>query len=314
MPKVSVIVPIFGVEQYIERCARSLFEQTLDDIEYIFVNDCTKDKSVDILNKVLRQYPLRQSQVKIIDHAVNKGLPKARMTGLEYATGEYVAHCDSDDWADVTMYEKLYTKAKKDDLDMVICRFYISDGENKTEYFHKESFSEDGSLYFEYINIWVKIVKKDVYRNELIPIEATMFEDRALSVQLAFYSNKIGMIEEPLYYYYQNLNSICRVFTEERCISRFKEATKNVDLIVSFLEKKNEAKKYPVDIARLKFTARHQIAPVTNIPFCYKLWKESYPEINKIILFNRRILLSEKIRFVLTLIHLFPLFRKYLSR
>lgn len=314
MPKVSVIVPVFGVEQYIERCARSLFEQTLDDIEYIFVNDCTKDKSIDVLKTVLFQYPLRKSQVKIISHDVNKGLPRARMTGLKYATGEYIAHCDSDDWIDVTMYEKMYAKAKEDNLDMAVCKFYISDGINSIEYIHKDSFSKDGSLYFEYMNIWAKIVKKEIYKNDLIPVEATMLEDRALSVQLAFYSNKIGIIEEPLYYYYQNLNSICRVFTEERCVSRFKEATKNVNLIVSFLEKNNETIKYPVDIARLKYTARHQIAPITNKPVYYQLWKKTYPEINKVILFNKSVLFSEKIRFLLTWAHLFPFFRKYLSR
>ena len=68
MPKVSVCVPIYNVEKYIEKCVRSLFEQTLDDIEYIFVNDCTPDKSMDILRRVLVEYPQRQEQVKVIDH------------------------------------------------------------------------------------------------------------------------------------------------------------------------------------------------------------------------------------------------------
>ena len=141
-----------------------------------------------------------------------------------------------------------------------------------------------------------------------------MLEDRALSVQLTFYSNKIGFIEEPLYYYFQNTNSICRVFTEERCISRFNEATRNVNLIVSFLENNNEANKYPVDIARLKFTARHQIAPITNNLEYYKLWIHSYPEINKILLFSKKVPFSEKLRFILTWAHMFPFFRKKISK
>lgn len=62
MPKVSVVIPVYGVEKYIERCARSLFEQTLDDIEYIFVNDCTKDRSIDILNSVINDYPARKNR------------------------------------------------------------------------------------------------------------------------------------------------------------------------------------------------------------------------------------------------------------
>ena len=65
MPKVSVVIPVYGVEKYIERCARSLFEQTLDDIEYIFVNDCTKDRSIDILNEVINDYPARKQQIRM---------------------------------------------------------------------------------------------------------------------------------------------------------------------------------------------------------------------------------------------------------
>ena len=88
MPKVSVIVPVYGVEKYIERCARSLFEQTLDDIEYIFVDDCSPDRSIEILNQVIGEYPGRKDQVQIIHHASNQGLALARQTGLKAATGE----------------------------------------------------------------------------------------------------------------------------------------------------------------------------------------------------------------------------------
>ena len=96
MPKVSVLVPVYGVEKYIERCARSLFEQTLDDMECIFVDDCTPDDSMQVLVKILSEYPRRKEQVKIIHHETNQGLPAARQSGLKIATGEYIAHCDSD--------------------------------------------------------------------------------------------------------------------------------------------------------------------------------------------------------------------------
>lgn len=96
--KVSIIIPIYGVELFIERCAISLFEQTLDDIEYIFVDDCTMDKSVQILQGIIAKYPQRKDNVFIIRHERNKGLASARKTGLKFVHGEYVAHCDSDDW------------------------------------------------------------------------------------------------------------------------------------------------------------------------------------------------------------------------
>ena len=96
--KLSVCVPIYGTEKYIERCARSLFDQDIQDVEYIFVNDCTKDAAIDVLKNVVADYPYVGSRVKIINHEKNKGLAGARLTGLQNATGEYVWCVDSDDY------------------------------------------------------------------------------------------------------------------------------------------------------------------------------------------------------------------------
>ena len=118
--KVSVCIPVYGVEKYIERCARSLFEQTMSDgIEFIFVNDCTPDKSIEILEKVLAEYPHRKKQTQIINHEKNSGLVAARKTGLAHATGEYIIHCDSDDWVDVDFYQVMYETAINNNADVV---------------------------------------------------------------------------------------------------------------------------------------------------------------------------------------------------
>ena len=99
-PKVSVIVPIYGVEPYIERCVRSLMEQTYTNCEYIFVDDCTPDASVEILKRVLEDYPNRKQKVKIIQNEKNQGLPQTRKHGFQYATGDFVANVDSDDFVE----------------------------------------------------------------------------------------------------------------------------------------------------------------------------------------------------------------------
>lgn len=98
--KVSVIIPVYKVEKFVERCVRSLMEQTMDGIEYIFVDDASPDDSILILHKVLVDYPERSERVKILVHSENKGLPAARNTGLAVAKGEYVFHCDSDDFVE----------------------------------------------------------------------------------------------------------------------------------------------------------------------------------------------------------------------
>lgn len=126
MPKVSIIIPVYGVEKYIERCARSLFEQTLDDIEYLFIDDCTPDKSVEILKRVLEEYPHRKSQVVIHRMEQNSGQAKVREWGMRNARGEYVIHCDSDDWLDVHMYEEMYNKAIEEDADVVVCDYVVT--------------------------------------------------------------------------------------------------------------------------------------------------------------------------------------------
>ena len=103
---ISVVVPVYGVERYIERCVRSLFSQTMiEGVEFIFVNDCTKDKSMEILMDLLKQYPSRQSQVRVVDHKENMGLAAARITALNLAKGEYVINLDSDDYFERDMLE-----------------------------------------------------------------------------------------------------------------------------------------------------------------------------------------------------------------
>src|SRR5574344_1573459 len=110
-PTISVIVPIYCVENYIERCVRSLFKQSLTDVEYIFVNDATPDNSMNILNMLLTEFKDYASRIKIINNPINRGLSCVRNSGLEVASGQYVIFADSDDWVEPDMYETLYEKA-----------------------------------------------------------------------------------------------------------------------------------------------------------------------------------------------------------
>lgn len=128
MPKVSVIIPVYRTEKYIERCVRSLFNQTLDEIEYLFIDDCSPDNSIKILNNVLEDYPHRKEQVIIHRMSRNSGQAIVRNWGMQNATGEYVIHCDSDDWVDADMYRAMYDKAVEEHSDVVICDYAITNG------------------------------------------------------------------------------------------------------------------------------------------------------------------------------------------
>lgn len=121
MAKVSVIVTIYNREKYLENCVRSLFEQTLDDMEFIFVDDASKDRSLALLNSIISDYPNRLSQIKIMEQTVNSGRAVTRQIGLDNVTGEYVIHADSDDWVDANIYELLLNKAEETNADIVGC-------------------------------------------------------------------------------------------------------------------------------------------------------------------------------------------------
>jgi len=97
--KISVIVPVYNVENYIERCVRSLFEQTLQEgVEYIFVDDCSPDRSMQVIEAIASEYPERLKHIRIVHQSLNSGSSAARNSGLAIAQGEYIYFADSDDW------------------------------------------------------------------------------------------------------------------------------------------------------------------------------------------------------------------------
>ena len=117
--RISILVPVYGVEQFIEACAISLFEQTVDDLEYIFVDDCTPDRSIEVLRSVLERYPERKQQVRIIRHDRNRGLGAARSTLLHAAQGDFVIYADSDDVMMTDAVEKLSKRQQETGADIV---------------------------------------------------------------------------------------------------------------------------------------------------------------------------------------------------
>lgn len=131
IPKVSVIIPVYNAEKYLHRCLESLFAQTLAEIEYIFIDDASPDNSFAILSEWIEQND-RKNQVKIIRHACNMGVSQSRQDGMDVATGEFIIHCDPDDWISENLYRKMYDKAVRENLDVVVCGITYVDGDIAT--------------------------------------------------------------------------------------------------------------------------------------------------------------------------------------
>lgn len=221
MLKLSIIIPIYKVEKYIERCARSLFQQTYANIEYIFVDDCSPDESLSILKTVIKEYAHRDSQIRIIRHSTNKGLTSARNSGLAVATGDYIAHCDSDDWVSPTMYEELMQKAVNTNSDVVYCDFKAVYKDRSIDYRCTSLIAPKRDFLKRYMTtgwtaIWNLIARRRLYIDNNInsPEQFTYCEDFYLSVKLMFFATKIEKVDMCLYNYNRvNLNSLLHTFS-----------------------------------------------------------------------------------------------------
>lgn len=309
--KVSVIIPVYGVERYIERCAKSLFEQTLDDIEFLFIDDCTPDNSIEILKKALKEYPNRQSQVRIINMENNSGQAAVRNIGVTNATGEYIIHCDSDDWVDTEMYETMYVAAKQNDADVVVSDYAETDG--YTEIRKKAFLCWNGEITNNLRcwncagQLWNKMFKASIYHSDILLPKDNMGEDMALVYQMAYYCKKIVYIEKPFYKFYQNQNSITHCHSDEKIYTHFIETCNNVCLIDKFYQIHNDSPRIKNNIKRLKFIERNKITRIIkHSTKYYNAWRNTFPEVRYNIMLDGNFSIKEKIKFFLIDLRLYP--------
>lgn len=285
-PKVTIIVPIYGVEKFIERCARSLFEQSLDEIEYIFVDDCSKDASVKILEEVLSQYPKRAAQTRIIHHQSNEGLAAARNTGLLYSHGEYIMHCDSDDWLEKSASEEVYFFAIKNNLDVVLIgsiweykqkkvNIIPSKQTNTKDYFRM---AMSGKLHNSVCGC---VSRRSIYiENEIYWVKGlNMLEDKSVTPRLLYFADSIGVLEMYLYHYNQkNDNS----YTHKWNKHHFENIFAVVKLLDEFVKTQAEKEVYYADVLRMKLSLKSYMLKNCSYKDCVKL-ASLYPEANIMI-------------------------------
>ena len=212
--KISVCVPIYNVEKYFEQCLESLFTQTmLDGVEFIFVNDCTPDSSMTILQRTLQKYPALREQVVIYNHEQNRGLAAVRNTALELSHGEYIIHVDSDDWVEPNYLEELYTTITENDADIAICNYFGHGpkgefGVSDFSYLELQKATAHRliNLLFNYEVIpmlWIKLVRTELYKkNKILWIEGiNKGEDMITSLKIFFFCKKCSFTKVPLYHY-----------------------------------------------------------------------------------------------------------------
>lgn len=285
IPKVSILVPIFNVSSFIERCAVSLFEQTFEDIEYIFVNDCTPDNSIEVLNNVIQRYPNRQAQIRIINHENNKGLAGARNTGIANANGDFILHIDSDDYVEPNMVELLYSKAIAENSDIVVCDFIMEwDNTNRVV---EQIWDKNPKIFINKIlsvqavpSVWNKLFKKKLYiENNISTIEGiNLGEDLITTPKLLYYSKNVSKVEIPLYHYLQtNSNSYTKNYTEKN-INNVEDVLKE---LTSFFKNKEDFYLFEQSLLEGKLKKKIELIFNSDEEYWNELFK-IFPEINKL--------------------------------
>ena len=207
---VSLLVPIYGVEQCIATCAESLFGQTYESLEYIFVDDCTPDRSMDVLQQCLDRFPHRREQVRIIHHQKNRGLGAARLSALQAATGDFVMHVDSDDYLATDAVERLMRRQQETGADIVDGAFqeFNNGTEGSLRLFlpyhgHRDDYLKlllaQNTLPHQ---IWGRLIRRTLFtKHAILPIEGVnQAEDYALVPRLVFFARRAWVDEVVSYY------------------------------------------------------------------------------------------------------------------
>lgn len=234
VPKISVIVAVYKAENYLRRCMDSLLAQTFKDFEILLVDDGSPDQSGEICD----EYAAKDSRVRVF-HKANGGVSSARQCGMDNARGEYTIHVDPDDWGEATMLEDLYRKAKGEDADMVICDYYVEEGD-KVEYIKQKPSDLDRETVqrelFQKLHgsLWNKLIKRICYKEGDVrfPIDLNVSEDLYVCLFLLETIQNVAYLPKAYYHYdrFANVNSL----TKECGV---KEYWQHVKLLTLFKEK-----------------------------------------------------------------------------
>ncbi len=217
MKLVSIIVPMYNAQNFIERCAESLCRQSYPNLELVFVDDGSADDTLAILRKTLASYPERQQMAQVIPLAHNQGVAHARQTGLAAVTGEFVTQIDADDYISTDYVQRMMEAASQDDVDIAVCDFVYDYGNDNMTHIHVNAPSDadeclaqimTGQMHSGFMN---KLVRHSLYTEHHLSMVPglNIMEDKVMMLKLFTYARRIAYVPEPLYFYDKtNANSI----------------------------------------------------------------------------------------------------------
>ena len=286
--KVSVIVPMYNVAHILDKAIDTLYSQTLQGVEYIFVDDCSSD---DTLQRLKNALPTKEGvSVKILHHEHNRGVAAARNTGLDNAVGQFVYYVDADDHIAPQTLEKLYTYAITENADIVGCEWFLSF--DKNERHMKQAHATTGEDLFMNMaygvmrwNLWLFMVRRSLYEKPGMRfIEGmNMGEDMMVMMKLAIDADRVFIIHEPLYHYIQtNSGSLTKNFNAYRY-----QVTANVNEVGRYLQQQR-CSELADAFLQLKLTLKLPLL-ISDKTADYETWFNWFPESNSAAALNHKL-------------------------
>lgn len=278
MIKVSVIVPAYNVDKYIEKCLDTLTKQTLKEIEIIVVNDGSTDGTKQKIEKYIKKYP----EKIIYLEKENGGLSDARNYGMPYAKGEYIGCIDSDDYVEENMYEEMYKKAKEENSDMVECDFIWEYPDKQKIDVGKIYNNKKEAMICARVVAWNKIIKRDIIEKQHIQYpKGLRYEDVEFFYKILPSLEKISFVKKPFIHYIQRENSISN--TQNERVQEIFDIFKNV---IEYYKKNNLYEEYKEELEYtytkiLLCSSLLRIVKVNNKEKRNELEKKTWDELNK---------------------------------
>lgn len=207
--QVSILMPIYKVEQYLEKTLESVFSQTYPCIDYVFVNDCSPDNSLQVLKDTIARFGIDTGRYAIIDHNQNEGIAVSRTDCIAKAKGDYVYFVDSDDWVEADAVERMVEATHGGKIDIVGCDFAKDFVSGKTTYHHENYASTCRENMLRCLNydiatvLWKLLIRRSLFDNFTITPHVDIVEDYIMSVKLYYYANSFASLPHAFYHYVQ---------------------------------------------------------------------------------------------------------------
>ena len=308
IPKISIVVPVYNVEKYLDKCINSILNQTLSEFELILIDDGSKDSSGLICDK----YAESDKRIKVI-HKSNGGISSARNVGLDVAKGKYIGFVDSDDWIERDMYELLYNICEDNNCDIANCssiihyeqKTVINGGHSLIIHNREEAMKTmlEGTLYDEVV--WTKLINREIL-DGIRFTEGIVYEDTYFTYRLIDKAQKVGCIGEPKYHYIKRQKGIMNLAKKDL----------NIDWVLIYNEMYKFFRKNYINLSELVANklANHAMYILKNISNSYDLkkYKNKYEIVVNILNENYRVIIrlnevNIKQKILLTFIKINPL-------